>query len=248
MSYDYTNRTVIIEKTLETMFDQDNDKLDGMTPVLLSSLETNDVSSNKQYYSWLSKIHINVEEETISTNKFNKSKLLRMLIREIHSALDEPVEDIFIESNGISLIFFTPYIKDITNIFNYTILFNTILKFISSLMQKNQQPLFNYNIGMHTYVTNLTFISKSKTRKLYIPYNINDPDIARLIADDAHIKNLGKIAISGKSYNYIKDSIIKTDEKFNSWIIKSYKEIGGVEYYYCNIIKSKFNNYIEKIQ
>lgn len=235
MTYDYKAGKKRVEKILKSNLDiLDNGKLPN----------SNDLTFNNAYYSWISSIFIDIRDSsTLFKKEDNKniSKIMKSFTSELIEILrkNDNLRDIGIRGDCIYAIYTTPKETDDDDLFTLACYCNTYMSMLNKLLSENNLPNIEAGIGL---ATSKTLVIKAGRKdvgindKIWIGNSVID---ASNFSSIANKDNYRSIVMSPDFYTFI----IKYEKDIEENLIKVESEYGDC--YMGNIIISNFNNWIK---
>lgn len=237
--YDYKERINKISNGFNTILNRDilsAKKLDLLTLA----------TKRNGYTGHQATIHVVTlfDSKVIKTN-FNMLVLIQDEIKKIvkNVKLDQKIN---YNNDGISINFIVNYHEDMKQIFLSSSYINTFLKFISSLMEKNQQGKIHYGIGLYvdfgTFVIMKSLIKEVPNTFRFIANNVDDSNSNILLSSyKLGLPGANTIIMSKLFYSNVIDELIKHNPKYSEWVRKELDVAGDSEIYTCNIIIKDFD-------
>lgn len=243
MEYNYTDRIKKLSKYFDNTYLQNFDR----EKIIIKSVIKDQNASQKPFVTqtWVCEIvfyYVLLDVE----DYVNKRRIITKINRELIDSFDNNYLD-KIDVNSSYLRIRTPfsYKQDLVNIFNQVTLSNTVLKMMQNVIKANLNITFDYSIGLNVFKSLISFYGSNKNKYLLIPLLEKDDVKAYTIAENIYNKMTGKIGISQLAFINLIDTLNKdNDKKYSNWIKKASDQILFEEYYYCDIVKTKFNEYI----
>lgn len=202
------------------------------------------------YYGWVTAVFVDIRDSTSifsSNNKVNVSKIIRSFTSEVIEILreDDNLREIGIRGDCVYSVYATQNKEDINEIMNKVYYINTFMKMLNSLLKSKGFKELKVGIGA------------SSSQELVIKAGRKGTGINNLVwigegvSRASNLSSLGNrnfsesIVISSATYSNYIDTLSNQDkDRYRSYFkYKSSSDYG--EYYYCDIIKSAFNDWID---
>lgn len=243
MLYDYKAGKKRIEEIL------DND----LSVIEQKNLPKDDsFTFDNAYYSWVSAIFVDIRDSTKLFNNEDKeevSKVIRAFTSEVIEILrnDDGLREIGIRGDCVYAIYSTPMQADTYEVYNKTICINTLLNMLNKLYSQRGLNPIKAGIGMSTakeLVVKAGRKGVNINNKVWIGSSVTK---ASKFSSQANKNGIGPIAISSCTYsNIIELEKAAQGEDCASWFTSQYDFDLGT-YYDCSLVRTDFNNWIEKI-
>ena len=177
------------------------------------------------------------------------ARVIRCFCSEIISILkdDENYREIGIRGDCVYCIYNAPYQTDLVDIFRHAYRINSFMKMFNKLLKKNGYSLISAGIGLGCSQDLIIKAGQNGS-------GINDKIwIGKAVVDAAHLSDVANrngisaIAMSSLFYENVIEHLCKENGKYKSWIKAHLSGFyGGIDYYYCDIIETDFNRWIEE--
>lgn len=214
--------------------------------------DTNEISQNIEedlnevYYTWVGAISINIKNFSFyypNKKKEDFLKIAKGLVAELIEILKYETSyiDVGIYNDTVYGIYLTPTKGDTYKLYEKIIFINTYLKMINKILLKKGYKAIKIGIGA---AASKEFLLKLRIEKEMNIWMGEAVEKAYELSKIANSDENEIICISKTLHHNIKEQAIKKNgEKFMSWfILKNNSKYG--EYFTGNLLKSKFNNWI----
>lgn len=204
------------------------------------------------YYCWVSAIFVDIRDSSslfADEDKEKVSKVIRSFTSEIIEILrdDENLREIGIRGDCVYAIYTTPKQEDIYELADKTFYINTYMKMLNALLKKRDFPEISVGIGMSSAQE---LIVKAGRKDVGINSKVW---IGEAVTKASNLSGLGgkngKPALAFASCSYINfidklvEECVGKDPK--SWFTE-HCSISDGTYYTANIVKTGFDNWINK--
>lgn len=201
--------------------------------------------------SWVGSLFVDIVDSSklFQTPNEDTARVIRCFCSEIISILkdDENYREIGIRGDCVYCIYNAPYQTDLVDIFRHAYRINSFMKMFNKLLKKNGYSLISAGIGLGCSQDLIIKAGQNGS-------GINDKIwIGKAVVDAAHLSDVANrngisaIAMSSLFYENVIEHLCKENGKYNSWIKAHLSGFyGGIDYYYCDIIETDFNRWIEE--
>lgn len=179
----------------------------------------------------------------------NTARIIRSFCSEIISILkdDDKYREIGIRGDCVYCIYNVSYQTDLVDIFCHAYRINSFMSMLNSLLKKNKYSTILAGIGLGCSQDLIVKAGQNGS-------GINDKIwIGKAVVDAAHLSDVANrngisaIAMSPLFYENIIEDLCKENEKYKHWITAHTSNYnGGVEYYHCDIVETKFDKWIKE--
>lgn len=198
---------------------------------------------------WVGAVFIDIENSSslFNTKDEKLARLMRAFTSEVITIMQDKSDysQIGIRGDCVYAIYSAPYQSDLAEIFRIAYRLNTFIKMFNKIIINYGYNEINVGIGLGCDENLIIKAGRSGTGindKIWIGKAVVD---ASNLSSIAGRKGIFRIAMSNCFYDNIIDILKKENNDYTMWIKckKNYYE--STEYYYCDIIQTDFNQWIE---
>lgn len=179
----------------------------------------------------------------------NTARIIRSFCSEIISILkdDGNYREIGIRGDCVYCIYTVPYKIDLVNIFRHAYRINSFMKMLNKLLKKKGYSPIRAGIGLGCSQDLIVKAGQNGS-------GINDKIwIGRAVVDAAHLSDtanrngISEIAMSPLFYDNVIEHLCEENKNYKSWITPhTYGYYGSIDYYHCDIVEARFDEWIEE--
>lgn len=177
------------------------------------------------------------------------ARIIRSFCSEVISILkdDSNYREIGIRGDCVYCIFNVSYQNDLVEVFRHAYRINSFLKMLSKLLKRNDYPDVRAGIGLGCSKDLIVKAGQNGS-------GINDKVwIGKAVVDACHLSGLANrngvlpIAMSNLFYTNIIDVLCEENEDYKLWIrAHTSGYYGNTDYYHCNVIEARFDQWVEE--
>ena len=241
--YDYQKSKETVEKILKSLT-----KIEERKTIPSSDSEFTYENGIKAYVGALF-IDIVDSSKLFKSPNENTARVIRSFCSEIISILkDDPnYREIGIRGDCVYGIFSTQFKQDLVSIFRHAYRINSFMKMFNRLLKKNNYSTITAGIGLGCSENLIIKAGQNGS-------GINDKIwIGKAVVEASHLSDIANrneifpIALSPLFYDNIIKILCEEDPNYKNWIKGHRKEYyGNIEYYTCNIVEKRFDEWIEE--
>lgn len=210
----------------------------------------NDFTFSNGYYSWVTALFVDIRDSSnlfADQNKEKVAKVIRSFTSEVIEILrdDDNLREIGIRGDCVYAIYTTPYKNDIYEVADKSFWVNTYMKMLNKLLKEKNLPTVSVGIGV---ATAKELVVKAGRKDVGINSKVWIGDAVSKASNLSSLGNkngLDPIVFSDLCYvNFINEFVKKNGEEAKTWFKRKDTSDYGT-YYYANIIKKDFDDWIE---
>lgn len=241
--YDYQKSKETVEKILKS-----STKIEERSTIPSSDSEFTYENGIK---AWVGALFIDIVDSSklFKSPNENTARIIRSFCSEIISILkDDPnYREIGIRGDCVYGIFSTQFREDLVKVFEHAYRINSFMKMLNKLLKKNNYSTITAGIGLGCSEDLIIKAGQNGS-------GINDKIwIGKAVVEAAHLSDIANrngvspIALSPLFYNNVIELLCEANPNYKYWIKEHRKEYyGSVDYYACNIVETRFDEWIEK--
>ena len=201
--------------------------------------------------AWVGALFVDIVDSSKLFNSADEdtARIIRSFCSEIIAILREDTNyrEIGIRGDCVYCIYSASYQKDLVEIFRHAYRINTFINMLNKLLIKYNYSSIKAGIGLGCSQDLIIKAGQSGS-------GINDKVwIGKAVVDAAHLSDIAnrnfisEIAMSPLFYDNIIELLVEENEEYKTWIMShSSGYYGNIDYYHCNIIETRFNEWIEE--
>lgn len=206
--------------------------------------------------SWVGSIFIDLVDSS-SLFKNQKEEIIARIMRAFTSGIidilnsNEKIRQIGLRGDCVFAIYSTEYQSDLVDMFRLAYQINTYMKMLNKILTNNSFPTVLAGIGLGASEDLVIKAGKKFSGYNDLIFIGNAVVDASKLSNEANRQSIGSIAMNTTFYNNIIEELKKENANYGSWIKAKYNNTyysgsSSIQYYYCDIIQSDFNTWIDE--
>ena len=198
--------------------------------------------------TWVGALFVDIVKSSELCQSANEdtARIFRAFCSEIISILkdDENYREIGIRGDCVYCIYTAQYQADLVEIFRHAYRINSFMKMFNKLLLKHGYNNISAGIGLgcdEEFIIKAGQSGSGINDKIWIGKAVVD---ACHLGNEANRNGISAIAMSPLFYDNIKETLLKENPSYESWI-SAKKTYYMTEYYHCDIVETGFNDWID---
>lgn len=200
---------------------------------------------------WTASIFVDIADSTkLFSGEIEKDSIVARTLRAFFSEIIKIFKsskfyfESGIQGDSVFGVFNGNYKENLCEVLDAAFYINTFINMFNVLLKKRGWKQINAGIGVAC--------GKDLVIKAGLPREKNEKVyIGRALVDGANLSKIGgrnglsRICISGLFYDNIVELMTQKNKDFKSWVSKKYYKNGFDIYYNCDVVKTKFSDWVE---